>query len=49
VTEVDWETWQEIQRELSEPAEDTPERRDLFRRADALYRKWRQVAPSEDK
>lgn len=37
MTEVDWETWQVIQREIREGTPDTPERIALIKRADAAY------------
>lgn len=37
MTEVDKETWEEIQRELREGTPDTPERIALMKRADAVY------------
>lgn len=37
MSEVDRETWDEIMRELVEGTPDTPERRSIIQRADAIY------------
>lgn len=39
MTEVDRETWDEIQREMAEGTPDTPERLKIFEMADQIYRR----------
>lgn len=48
MTEVDWETWQEILHELEHGTPDTPERIALFRQADEIFLRMKKLSVRTD-